>query len=244
MTSAGQSEKKSDLGPLQALNRVTRVFYAPRAAADEIRAQPNWVFPLLLTLLFSFVTTALLIDRPETKEIFQKTLENSGQKLSDLEKVKVVGALRTASWVIFLAMPVIGNLFIALVLWGAVTLMESKIAFLPVFSYQLHAQMVTLIPRTLGMAWLLGRPGAPATTADVPPPFTLGALLPGLSGSPILHAVAISLDLFGIWYWIVVVAGLAVVAGLPWRRLVVPAVVLWILSVLLPAAYVVLASQA
>lgn len=244
MTSASQSEKRSDLGPLQALRRVVRTFYAPRDAAGEIRTQPNWVFPLLLTLLFSFVTTALLIDRPETKEVFQKTLENSGQKLSDLEKVKLVGALKTASWIVFLAMPVIGNLFIALVLWGAVTMMESKVAFLPVFSYQLHAQMVTLIPRTLGMAWLLGRPGAPASTTDAPAPFSLGSMLPALNGSPVLHAIAVSLDLFGIWYWIVVVAGLAVVAGLPWRRLVIPAAVLWILSVLLPAAYVMLATHA
>jgi Yip1-like protein len=242
MKSANQSEKRSDLGPLQALGRVARIFYAPRSAAREIREQPNWVFPLLLTLLLSFVAAAVLIERPEWQQTLQKALETSGQKLSELEKVKLLEAMRVVSWVGFLAAPVVGNLFIAVLLWGAAVMMEGKIGFVPVFSYQLHAQMVTLIPRTLGVAWILGRHTAQPLGADFPPPFSLGGLLPAGIGSPVLHAVASSIDFFGVWYWAIVVVGLAIVAGLPWRRVIIPVTFLWVLGVLITAAATILST--
>jgi Yip1-like protein len=243
MKSANQSEKRSGLGPLQALGRVLRIFYAPQSAAREIREQPNWVFPLLLTLLLSFVTTAVIIGRPETQQALQKALESSGQKASELEKVKLLEAMRVVAWVGFLAAPVIANLFVAVVLWGATVMMEAKIGFIPVFSYQLHAQMVTLVPRTLGVAWILGRHGAQLTSGDLPAPFSLGNLLPAGMASPVLQAVAASVDLFALWYWAIIVAGLAVVAGVPWRRLLIPASFLWVLGVLLTATATLLSSS-
>jgi Yip1-like protein len=242
MKSANQSEKRSDLGPLQALGRVVRIFYAPQSTALEIRERPNWVFPLLLTLLFSFVTAAVLIERPEWQQTLQKALESSGQKLSELEKVKLLEAMRVVSWVGFLAAPVVANLFVAVLLWGAAVMLEAKIGFVPVFSYQLHAQMVTLIPRTLGVAWIFRRHGPQPAGADLPPLFSLGSLLPAGAGSPVLQAVAASIDFFGLWYWVILVAGLAIVAGLPWRRLVLPASFLWILGVLVTAAATVLST--
>lgn len=240
MKSANQSEKRSDLGPLQALVRVVRIFYAPRSVAREIREQPNWVFPLLLTLLLSFVSTAVLIERPETQQTLQQALESSGQKASELEKVKLLEAMRVVAWVGFLAAPMVGNLFVAVLLWGAALMMEAKIGFIPVFSFQLHAQMVTLVPRTLGVAWILGRQGGTLSAAELPLPFSLGMLLPAGMASPMLKAVADSVDLFGIWYWAVIVAGLSIVAGIPWRRLFVPASFLWVLGVLVSAAATVL----
>ena len=242
MKAANQSEKRSDLGPLQALVRVARIFYAPQSAAREIREQPNWVFPLLLTLLLSFVATAMIIGRPETQQALQKALETSGQQASELEKVKLLEAMRVVAWVGFLVAPVVSNLFVAVLLWGAAVMMEAKIGFIPVFSYQLHAQMVTLVPRTLGVAWILGRHGTQLTGTDLPAPFSLGNLLPAGVTSPVLRAVAASVDLFGLWYWAIIVAGLAVVAGVPWRRLLIPASFLWVLGVLISAAAAVLST--
>ena len=236
MIAANQAEKPSDLGPLQALARVARIFYAPRSAAREIRAQPNWVFPLLLTLLLSFISAAVLFQRPEWHQALQKGLESSGQKLGELEKVKLLEALRVVSWILTLATPVAGNLLIAVILWGIILRLGGKIDFVPVFSFQLHAQMVTMIPRTMGLAWLLARPGTDASQIDLPLPFTLGYFIPQGVGSGELRAVAGSIDFFGLWYWAVVVAGLAVLSGLPWRRFVLPVVVLWVLAVMIAAA--------
>jgi hypothetical protein len=244
MIAANQAEKPSDLGPLQALARVARVFYAPRRAAQEIRDQPNWVFPLLLTLLFSFIGAAVLFERPEWHQALQKALENSGQKLGEVEKVKLLQALKVASWAFSLATPVVGNLLIAVILWGIAVKLTGKVGFIPVFSFQLHAQMVTLIPRTMGLAWLLGHAGADASQGDLPLPFTLGYFLPRGFGSAELRAVTGSMDLFGLWYWAVVIAGLAVLSGLPWRRFLVPVALLWALTVLIAAAAILLTSPA
>jgi Yip1-like protein len=240
MIAAKPPEHRPQLGPLQALGRVGRIFYAPLRVARQIRDQPNWAFPLMLTLFFSFLLAAVLMGRPEWQQTLQKALESSGQKLSDLEKVKLLEAMRVVSWIPLLVAPVVGNLVIAVLLWGVAVMLEGKVAFIPVFSYQLHAQMVTLIPRTLGNAWLLSQPGTNLSGGDLPLPFTLGYFLPAGLGSPGLRAVASAVDFFGLWYWAVVVAGLAVVAGLPWRRLLLPAAFLWTLGVLVSAAATVL----
>jgi cell division protein FtsW (lipid II flippase) len=103
--------------------------------------------------------------------------------------------------------------------------------------------MVTLVPRTVGVAWILGRHGAQLTGGDLPAPFSLGNLLPAGMASPVVQAVAASVDLFALWYWAIIVAGLAVVAGVPWRRLLIPASFLWILGVLLTATATLLSSS-
>jgi len=240
MSAANQAEKPPDLGPLQALGRVARVFYAPRQAAREIREQPNWVFPLLLTLLFSFVWSAVLFARPEWHQTLQKTLESAPQKLGELEKVKLLEALRVTSWVFSLATPVAGNLVIAAILWRVAALRQGKVGFLQVFSFQLHAQMVTLIPRTMGVAWQLGRPGTDLKGGDLPLPFTLGYLLPAGFGSAEARALAASVDVFGLWYWALVAAGLAVLCSLPWRRFLTPVTILWAFSLLISATAILL----
>jgi len=244
MTSPIPPAGPSDLGPFEALGRIARIFYSPREAAREIRERPNWVFPLLFSMLLSFVIAAALIGRPEWQQALQKAVESSGQKLGDLEKVKLVSAMRVVSWLGFLAAPVVGNLFIAVLLWGTAVMMEGQAGFVPVFSYQLHAQMVTLIPQTVGLGWVLARRGADPGGVENLLPFSVGYFLPSDGVAPALRAVAGSLDFFSLWYWALVVIGLAVVAGVPRRRLLLPAAFLWALGVLVRAAATLLSSGA
>ena len=98
MTSVNQQAERSDLGPFQALGRIVQAFYAPRRLAEAIRERPNWVFPLLFSMLLSFVVAAALIRRPEWQQTLQKAVESSGQKLGELEKVQLLHALRAVSW--------------------------------------------------------------------------------------------------------------------------------------------------
>ena len=225
-----------DLGPLEALGRVARVFYAPHRVSEEIRDRPNWVFPLLLAILFSFLLAAAIFARPEWQEALQKALESAPRTLGELEKVQLLKAMRAMSWVGVVAAVVVGNLFLAVLLWGAAVLLGGRVRFLHVLSLQLHAQMVTVIPQALAVGILLARKGSDLKTADETLSFSLAYFLPSQGVAPPLRALAASVDLFSLWYWGLVLLGLPIVAALPWKKVLGPVLVLWLVGLLVRAA--------
>jgi len=144
--------------------------------------------------------------------------------------------MRIVGWIGFLAAPIIGNLFLGVLLWGAAVLREGETGFLPVFSLQLHAQMVTLVPQTAGLVYLYVQEGERATNVEGVLPLSFAYFLPGEGVSPALRSFALSVDFLSIWYWILVAAGLSVIARIPAKRLATPILLLWILGVLVRAA--------
>ena len=227
---------RADLGPLQALGRVARMFYAPRRAAAEIRESPNCVFPLLFTAVVSFLVAVVVFSRPEWQQTLQKNLDAAGTGLGQLDKVRALAVMKAFGWVGAVLAPVIGNLILAVLLWGAAVLMEGKATFLSVFSLQLHAQMVTLLQEVLAAGLLLRGGGGDPTGGEVTLPSSLAYYLPSEGIAPALRSLASAVDLFSLWYWGLVVLGLAIVARMPKVRVLVPAAVFWALGVVLKAA--------
>jgi len=242
MSTAKAPPVLADLGPFQALARIAQTFYAPRRVAESIRERPNWVFPVLFSMLLSSVVAGALIARPEWQQTLQKAIEGSGQKLSELDKVRILGAMRAMSWVFLIAAPALGNWFIAALLWGTTMMLEGQAGFIKVFSLQLHAQMVSLVPQTAALCWVLGTKTAQLDEGEPTLPSSLGYFLPSDGIAPTLRAVAASVDIFTIWYWVLVVLGLAVVARLPKGRLALPVGVLAAMGVLLRAAAILLST--
>jgi len=243
MNQAGDPAAPSrDLGPLEALGRVARVFYAPRRAAGEIRDSPNWVFPLLLSVFLSLLLSVAVFSRPEWQEALRKALSGAPKTLGELERVQLLQAMRIMAYGAVIAAVVVGNLFLALLLWGTAVLLEGRTKFQNVFSLQLHAQLVTVLPQALGLGILLARSGNGLEGAGDLLPFSLAQLLPAQGVAPLLRAFASAVDLFSLWYWGLVLLGLPIVAGLPRRKILAPVVVLWIVGILVRAAALSLAT--
>ena len=230
-----------DLGPLEALGRVGKVFYAPRHVAGEIRDHPNWVFPLLLSVLFSFFLAIAVFSRPEAQEALQKALANAPGTLGELERVQLLKTMRVMAWIVVVAAAVLGNVLLALLLWGIAALLEGRTKFLNVFSLQLHLQMVTLIPQALGLGLLLAQGGGKAEDPGDPLPFSLAYFLPAGGVAPLIRSFASAIDLFSLWYWGLVLLALPILAAVPRKKVVVPVLALWTLSVLIRAATLALA---
>ncbi len=225
-----------DLGPLDSLGRIARVFYAPRQVAEEIGDNPNWVFPLLLSVFLSLLLSAAVFSRPEWQETLEKTLSSAPKTLGELERVRLLDQMRVMGYVAVAAAVAVGNLFLAALLWGTAVLLQGRARFLTVFSLHLHAQMVTVIPPAIGLGILLLVRGGGLQGAGDPLPFSLAYLLPAAGAAPLLQAFASAVDLFTLWYWGLVLLGLPVVAGLPRKRLLFPVAVLWIAGILVRAA--------
>jgi hypothetical protein len=209
--------------------------------AEEIRNHPNWVFPLLLSVVFSFLLAAALFSRPEWREALQKAaLSGAPTNLGELEKVQLLKTLQVMAWVGAMAAVIIGNLLLALLLWGTVVLMEGRPRFLTIFSLQLHAQMVTVLPQALGLGILLARKGRDLNASDAFP-ISLAYFLPSQGGAPVLRGIATAVDLFTLWYWALVLVGLPIVAGLPRKKVLLPVLLFIFLGILVRAATISLA---
>jgi Yip1 domain len=227
---------RADLGPLQALGRIARMFYNPRRAAAEIRESPNWVFPLLTTAVLTFLVAVVLFSRPEWQQVLQKNLDANASRLGQLDKVRALALLKVFGWVGAVCVAVIGNLVLAVLLWGAAVLMEGQVTFPAVFSLQLHAQMVTRLQEVCAAGLLLRGGVVDPAAGDVTLPSSLAYYLPSEGVAPALRSLASAVDLFSLWYWGLVILGLAVVARMPKARVLVPAAVFWALGVVLKAA--------
>jgi len=226
---------------LQALGRVARIFYAPRAACAEIRERPNWVFPLLLSVLFSFLLWGALFARPEWKQALQQSIASAPVKLGELEKVQTLKAMQVAASVMALAAPIFGNLFLAMLLWGVSTLREGKAPFMTIFSFEVHAQMVTVLPQAIGLGVLVASRGGRLADAGSSIPFSLASLLPAEGIPAAARGLASAVDLFSVWYWALVLVGLPIVTSLPRRRLQFPILALWLASLIVRAVALTLA---
>jgi Yip1-like protein len=226
----------ADLGPMQALGRVARVFTSPRRLWEELRDRPNWAFPLLLSMVVSFLLAAALFSRPEGRESLQKALAAAPGNLGELEKVQLLKAMEVAVWIGAVAGVAVGNLFLAMLLWGTSSLAEGRARFRSVFSFQLHAQMVTVLPQILGLWILIAHRGGELKGSDQTLPFTLARFLPETKSPGFLQALAASIDPFTLWYWALVLAGLPVIAQIPRKKVIVPVLVLLAMGILLRAA--------
>jgi hypothetical protein len=139
------------------------------------------------------------------------------------------------AWVGAVAAVVIGNLLLALLLWGMAVLLEGRPRFLAVFSFQLHAQMVTVVPQAFGLGILLARKGRALNTNEAFP-FSLAYFLPSQGSAPLIRGLASAVDLFTLWYWALVLVGLPIVAGLPRKKVLIPVLLLVFLGFLVRAA--------
>lgn len=229
---------RGDLGPFEALARVIAIFYAPRRVAEEIRERPNWVFPLLLSVFASFLMAAVIFSRPEWQQALLKGLAASSPKLGELEKFRMMSLMKGMAWIGALAAPVIGNVLLAVLLWGTAVMMEGKAPFLTVFSFQLHAQMVTVVPQMLLVVPLLVTRGTGPSGEGGNLPTSLAYFLPAEGVAPALRSLASAMDVFSLWYWAIVVIGLSIVARMPRSRVLVPVAILWAAGVMVKAALV------
>src|SRR5436309_201978 len=91
-------------------------------------------------------------------------------------------------------------------------------------------------PRRAAAAPLLPGGRGDPTGADVTLPSSLAYYLPSEGIAPAPRSLASAVDLFSLWYWGLVVLGLAIVARVPKVRVLVPAAVFWALGVVLKAA--------
>jgi len=128
---------------------------------------------------------------------------------------------------------------VALACWLAFRVAGTKPGFRPTLAVAAHALLPLALAKLLLLPAVLARAPLPAGELPALLPTSLAALLPA-QAAPLLTAVASSLDLFAAWAVVLLVLGMARVAGATRLRAGAVIVLLWtawiVVARLLPAS--------
>ena len=196
--------------------RITGVLFSPGKTFEDIVRKPSWVLPLALITLLSIVVSFGINQRINWREFMSQQIEKSpraAQMSAEQKQQQIEGGAKFSpvfTYCIGLLGPVIAALVIALVMWGAYSLLGgASTNFGTAFSITSHAFLTGLVSSPLFVLVLYLKPFG---TVDLENPIAtnLAALLPE-EAAKWLVALCKSFDVFTFWTLILLAIGFAAV---------------------------------
>src|ERR1700736_4041244 len=196
------------------IGRIVGVFFSPKATFEDIVRKPSWVLPVVLLTLFSIAVSFAINQRINWREFMSQQIEKSPQSANmsaEQKEQRIEGGAKFSppfTYAIGLLGPIIGILVVALVMWGAYSLLGGANAnFGTSFSITAHAFMTGLLSSILFILVLYLKPYG---TVDLENPVAtnLAAILSD-DAAKWLVALLKSLDVFTFWTLILLAIGFA-----------------------------------
>jgi hypothetical protein len=199
--------------------RVLGVFVEPREAFADIVRRPDFILPLAVAVIAGVVLTETMLAKVGMERIIRNQLEQSGQaarmSAEQLEQAVSQGA-GIASIITHIMGLVAGPIFLLIIAGIGLAILNSffgaQLKFKTVFSVTCYAQLVSVVGVLTGLAVILFG-DVERFNAQNPMPTNLGYFLNPLETSKPLLALAGSLDIFTIWFLVLMGIGLSEASG-------------------------------
>jgi hypothetical protein len=215
-TTTAVSPDAPELQPqMSAISRVFGVLFSPQKTFEDVVKKPGWIVPIALLTLLSVAVSFGLNQRVNWREFISQQIEKSPQAAqlsAEQKEQRIEGGAKFSpvfTYAVGLLGPILGALIIALVMWGAYSLLGgASTNFGTAMAITSHAFMTGLISSPLFLLVIyLKAPG----TIDLENPVAtnLAALLPDDSAKWLV-ALCKSLDVFTIWTLVLLAIGFAV----------------------------------
>jgi hypothetical protein len=198
--------------PKSLLARFIGVLTSPRDTFSSVVAHPKWFGMLAVTtvIIALFSALPLTTDAGRQATIDQQVdsmksmgFEVNDQMYEDMQKRSGMMPYTTGISILIIS-PIIG-LIVAGILFAIFNAaMGGEASFKQVFAVLIHAGVITTVSTAFSNVIHYVRPGAAGSVAN------LGALLPMLSENSFAAHLLGMVDLFLVWYVIVLAMGLAV----------------------------------
>ena len=199
--------------------RLTNVFFAPTKTFEDLKRNPSWWVPFIISAVFGLMVGIIAVQKIDMRQFAQQQIDKSPlaqrqlERLTPEQREQNMAIRASITKVTFYAIPVfqlIGGLIVAAVLMA-------------VFNFMLGAEVS--FSRGLGVAFYAGMPGviravlliislltsSDPSTIDLsgnPMPTNPGFFLDP-QGNKILYSLASALDIFTIWYVVLLGIGFA-----------------------------------
>jgi hypothetical protein len=211
------------------LSSIVDIFADPYKVFARIDAGLSWWKPFLLIAAVSMVLAYLNLP------LQRRLMELNPRGLGEEQLQQTLDAFGKWAPVTLVTVPIF-LIIVFLVLAGIVhiviNIMSSRSSYKKTLSLISFCGIITLIEQIISMAYLRMR-GAEAieSAADMKFSLSLAPLLGESKG--LLSAVLQSLSIFQIWYYVVLVLGIASVFKLTRKAAIVPVLPMWIIGVLM-----------
>ena len=203
------------------------IYADPFKVFARIDAGLAWWKPFILISVVTMGITYLMLPfRRRIMEIgLQGTSEEQMQRT--LEGFDKFGAL-----ISLIAVPIlliIAYLIVAGVAHLIINIMSSRSSFKKTLSLAIFCGFITLLEQVIGSIVIKTR-GVESveSVADLKMSFSLAPLFPSVKGP--LAALMESLSIFQIWYYVILILGIAAVFKISRKQAIIPAIPMWLIS--------------
>ncbi len=212
-TPAPAPETQASLSPF---GRVIGVLFSPKRTFEDIVRKPSWLLPVALSTVLGLLVSVAINQRINWRDFMNQQIEKSPQaaQMSSEQKQQRIEAgakfVPISTFVFGTLGPVLVALLVALVMWGAYSLLGGiSTDFSTAFGITAHAFLTGLVSSPLFILILYLKPYG---TADLDNPLAanLAAILPEDSAKW-LFALCKSVDIFVFWTLILLAIGFAAV---------------------------------
>jgi hypothetical protein len=201
---------------LRPFARVIGVFFSPGKTFEDIVRKPSWLLPVALSTVLGLLVCFSINQRINWRDFMNQQIEKSPRaaQLSSEQKQQQIEAgakfAPISTYVFGTLGPVLIALIVALIMWGAYSLLGGvSTNFGTAFGITAHAFLTGLVSSPLFILILYLKPYGTADL-DNPVAANLAALLPDESAKWLV-ALCKSIDIFVIWTLILLAIGFAAI---------------------------------
>lgn len=224
-----------DRGPEpNSLQRIIGVFFSPDATMASIARRPDWVLPLVILLVVSLGAGVVIAQHVDFGAAAREAMEqNKNMTPEQMEKgVKMAAGIGKVTTYLSPVLSVIGLLIIAGVLLLAFRLFGGEGDFKQAFSVTCYSSMPGVVKGIITLIIVMMKGGMiPAQQLATLVRSNLG-FLADYKTSPMAFTLLASIDLFSIWYLILMIIGFAYLARVSKVKSAVIIISLWIVVLL------------
>ncbi|MDF1618058.1 Yip1 family protein [Petrocella sp. FN5] len=194
-----------------AIVKMANIIFSPTEAFKAIKAKPNWLIPLLITMFAPVVYYLVCWGQFEVSMIkeIEKQLEGSGQVMTESMMELPLTIAKVSTFVFTPIGVLIGMLFVAFIYFVVAKIVKSPAGFKQIFSMTVHIGILSVFTWLIMMVMTLIKGEMPTVAVT-----SLSSLLPESMDGSILSAVLAPIEVISLWSLYITFVGLRVVASL------------------------------
>lgn len=227
---------------LSQTERVANIFAAPSKTFNDIHRDRSWWLPYILVVICGLIFCVSVIQKVGTEQLAQKALEQraekTGQQMAPDQQAKAMaftGMMFKIGLLSFPVMHLVWSAFLALLLWLGMNFILGGTSKWPaLFAMAIYASVPGCIKSLLAAVtvWFGNNDNFDLNN---PVGTNIGYYMPAET-SKFLHSLMTSIDVFTIWYVVLLGLGGAILANVKPRNGILLMVVGWFVVALVKAA--------
>jgi hypothetical protein len=225
-----------DPGPKpNSFQRIIGVLFSPDATFASIARRPDWVLPLVLLLITSLAAGVIMAPRIDFGAATREAMEQNKNVSQDQvdRAVKMTTSIAKVMTYLSPVLSLIGLLIIAGILLLAFRLFGGEGDYKQAFSVTCYASIPSIIKTVITLIIIVAKGGIlPAQMLATMVRSNLG-FLADMKTNPMAFALLSSIDIFSIWFLVLLIIGFAYVSRLSKAKSAVIVISLWVLVVLI-----------